>query len=122
MLLAANLDALREAAATIGVLAGALVALGAVAKLPLVNRPGRWLWHHIVADPLTAWVDGILYQHTRPLYDRIAVVEHEVRTNDGSSLRDVADRSESAARQIAEHLGLDLDLPPQRPGPPEADP
>ena len=95
---------LRDSAIAVGAVAGALVTIAAAAKLPLISRPIRWLWAHLVADPLATWIDTVLDPHTAPLHDRLERVEHEVRTNDGSSLRDVADRTEVAMARLGDQI------------------
>ena len=99
-------ESLRDSSSAVAAVAGALVAIAAAAKLPLISRPIRWAWSHLVAPPLAAWMDGVLHGHTQPIHDRIMTVEHEVRTNDGSSLRDVADRIELVARDTATQNGV----------------
>ncbi|MBK6857999.1 MAG: hypothetical protein IPG97_16005 [Microthrixaceae bacterium] len=97
---------LRDSAIAVGAVAGALVTIAAAAKLPLISRPIRWLWAHLVADPLATWIDTVLDPHTAPLHDRLERVEHEVRTNDGSSLRDVADRTEVAMARLGNQIAI----------------
>jgi hypothetical protein len=100
------LHTLRDSAITVGAVAGALVTIAAAAKLPLISRPIHWLWAHLVARPLATWIDTILDPHTAPLHDRLERVEHEVRTNDGSSLRDVADRTEVAMARLGNQIAI----------------
>lgn len=100
------LVSLRDSALAVAAVCGALVTIVAAAKLPLVQRPVLWVWRRLVAEPLAAWIDGLLHQHTQPLHDRLSAVEHEVRTNNGSSLRDVADRVELLAGEIATRVGV----------------
>lgn len=106
------LVSLRDSALAVAAVCGALVTIVAAAKLPLVQRPVLWVWRRLVAEPLAAWIDGLLHQHTQPLHDRLAVVEHEVIRNDGSSLRDAADRTEAQVHRISAHLGLQEPVPP----------
>lgn len=96
----------REAATFVGVVAAMLVGVGAVAKLPWVNRPGAWLWRHLIAEPFAGWLDGVIAPHIEPLCQRLEGVEHEVRTNDGSSLRDVADRVEKGQERLGTQVAV----------------
>lgn len=121
---------LRDASIAIGAVCGALLTIGAATKLPVVNRPIRWLWRNLVSDPVGGWLRGVLDHHAEPdrerteqvaaqvaelsgqvaglaeqasaSAERLASVEHEVRTNDGQSLRDVADRVERMTVGLAE--------------------
>lgn len=128
---------LRDASIAIGAVCGALLTIGAATKLPVVNRPIRWLWRNLVSDPVGGWLRGVLDHHAEPdrlridalgeqlvqVADRLGVVEHEVRTNDGQSLRDVADRVEQMtaglARKYAPHAVRDRPPIPGEP-PPDA--
>lgn len=90
----------------------ALTALAVVFKLPFVNRPIRWVLHQLVGEPVSDFLKHVLDQHAEPdrarmtlVEQRLIGVEHEVRTNQGESLRDVADRTEQLAIVIAERLG-----------------
>lgn len=107
---------LRDASIAIGAVCGALLTIGAATKMPVVNRPIRWLWRNLVSDPVGGWLRGVLDHHAEPdrarivevagqvadIAGRLEVVEHEVRTNDGQSLRDVADRVEQMTVGLAE--------------------
>lgn len=99
------LESARDFALNVAAVAGMFVALGACAKIPIVNRPGKWLITTLITAPVTRlhhrslddWAEAGL----RPAMNRI---EHEMRTNDGSSLRDVADRVERSTARIEQRL------------------
>ena len=99
------LDTLRDFAVLVAALSGAVIAVASAAKVPVINRPIRWLVHTLVSDPLSK-------AHHRSLNDwaetglrpAMARIEHEIQTNDGSSLRDVADRVESSVDRIEARL------------------
>jgi hypothetical protein len=99
------LDTLRDFAVLVAALAGAIIAVASVAKIPVINRPIRWLFHTLIADPLSKAhhrsLDDWAETGLRPAIHRI---EHEIQTNDGSSLRDVADRVEESTRRIEGRL------------------
>jgi transcriptional regulator GlxA family with amidase domain len=101
------LATLRDTAIAIAAICGALVTIAAAAKLPFINKPIHWLWREMVSDPMRNWLGGVIEEHFTPDRDRLtameaklAIVEHEVRTNDGQSLRDVADRVELMAQTL----------------------
>ncbi len=94
--------AIRDVATLIAAVAAAPVALAAASRVPVIRRPGQWLWRRLVAEPVTVWAHRTLDES--PLGRRLEAVEHEVRTNDGSSLRDVADRTEAGMGRIEQRL------------------
>lgn len=100
---------LRDSAIAVAAVAGAMLTIAAAAKLPIVSRPIRALWRSLVGDPVGDWLGRVLDHHaepdrvvTRDLLQRMKAVEHEVHTNDGQSLRDVADRVEVLAQQLVD--------------------
>lgn len=97
-----DLASVREAATLIAALAAVPVALAAASRVPIIRLPGQWIWRRLVTEPVTAWMHRAL--DSSPLGQRVASIEHEVRTNDGSSLRDVADRTETAMGRVEERL------------------
>lgn len=110
---------LRDTALAIAAVAGALVTLATAAKVPVVNRPVRWFWRRLVADPVGRWIEGVLDRHAEPdraeaaeMHRRLKLVEHEVHTNDGQSLRDVADRVEVMSRELMRRTSGPDDPPP----------
>lgn len=100
---------LRDSAIAIGAVCGALLTIAAAAKLPIISRPIRSVWRSLVGDPVASWLGDVLDHHAEPdrvvardLLARMKAVEHEVHTNDGQSLRDVADRVEVLAQQLVD--------------------
>jgi len=75
----------------VGVLLGAWIAFVGAALTP----PARWLFRRLVAAPVTEWhrqqthevTDEVVTRALEPVWD-------ELRTNGGSSLRDVVNRIE----------------------------
>lgn len=115
---------LRDSAIAIGAVCGALLTIAAATKLPLVNRPIHWMWRQFVSEPLDNWFGRVLAKHAEPdrvrlaeIDERLKVVEHEVRTNDGQSLRDVNDRVErmtlAMTQTIAPHAVEHRPAPPE---------
>ena len=107
---------MRDTAIAIGAVCGALLTIAAATKLPFVSKPLRWLWRELVSDPLRHWLGALIEEHFTPdrarmvlMEQKLAVVEHEVRTNDGQSLRDVADRNEATAKRMEEMAQILLD-------------
>lgn len=98
---------------------GALLTAAAAAKAPVVRRPVRWLWRRLVSEPLGGWVHGLFDralaedraravradERADEMHDRLKVVEHEVLTNDGESLRDVAERVEVMSIELMRRTG-----------------
>jgi len=105
---------LRDSAIAIGAVCGALLTIAAAAKLPVINKPIHWAWRGFVSDPMRNWLGTVIHEHLAVIHEhlavdrermtsieaKLAVVEHEVRTNDGQSLRDVADRVEAMAEEL----------------------
>lgn len=113
------LATLRDSAIAIGAVLGALLTAAAAAKAPVVRRPVRWLWRRLVSEPLGGWVHGLFDralaedraralradERADEMHDRLKVVEHEVLTNDGESLRDVAERVEVMSIELMRRTG-----------------
>lgn len=98
---------LRDSAIAIAAVCGALVTIAAAAKLPVINKPIHWAWRGFVSDPMRNWLGTVIHEHLAVDRERMTSieaklesVEHEVRTNDGQSLRDVADRVEAMAAKL----------------------
>lgn len=98
---------LRDSAIAIGAVCGSLLTIAAAAKLPVINKPIHWAWREFVSDPMRNWLGTVIHEHLAVDRERmtsieakLAVVEHEVRTNDGQSLRDVAGRVEAMAKEL----------------------
>lgn len=106
--------------------AAALVLLAFTAAVSRL-RWVRWIWRRLVSGPLGEWTEkriggGVQRFHddrVQPAIDKIqadiADIRKELKTNDGSTLRDAivrtertADRAESVARQIAAGQGIAL--------------
>lgn len=63
-------------------------ALGVLSRL----RPSKWLWRHLVTDPLSTWFDD-------RLDTKFAPIKVELSTNGGGSIKDaVIEMRESIAR------------------------
>lgn len=94
----------------IAITAGALVAIATAARLPIINRPGKWLWKRNVAGPIGGWIHQILTAHTAPITERLdrgdarmgdiearlTAIEHEMHPNSGRSMRDRIDATADA--------------------------
>lgn len=89
-------ELLTQAAGTVVALAATATALGALSRL----RPVRWLWHQLVACPLSRWFRGevneVIDLRLRPVNERLDRIDEQLHPNQGSSLRDVADRIEAS--------------------------
>lgn len=83
----------------LGVLAGILTALTTAAKAPVVGRPVRFVWGHLVTQPMAAWFRSLITDTMRPQVDsihdrldhlgrRIDDATIELRPNGGSSIKD----------------------------------
>lgn len=90
-------------AITVGTLAGTLVAVVAAWKLPLVNRPLKWLFERNIAEPLGKLLNRILdtkveektlelvtpiAKHLGGIERQVAHILAELRPNSGKSFRD----------------------------------
>lgn len=94
-----------------------------LAKAPGLRRMTSWLWRRNVAEPAAAGLSRVVGEVVEGRFDQIdkrlesiewqakgaddvlAEVRHEVRTNNGSSLRDVADRSEKGLADLSHQVG-----------------
>lgn len=77
---------------TTAIIAAAVVAIATAAKLPIVSKPGRWLWRRLVAEPLAAWFHAVLDAWAeRSVNPRLTWLEDQFRNNGGSTLRDRVD-------------------------------
>lgn len=78
----------------LGVLVGIAAGLGALGVLSRL-RPVRWLWRHLVVDPVSEWFRS-------EVRDEVAPILAEVRPNGGASFRDeVTARAEEAEASAA---------------------
>ena len=82
---------------TTAIIAAALVAIVAAANLPMISRPGRWLWRRLVAEPFATWTHGVLDAWAdRSVNPRLDALEAQFRNNGGSTLRDRVDATAEA--------------------------
>lgn len=123
--IASWLEALRDTSAVIVALAGAVVAVSAAAKAPLISRPVHYIGRTFFAKPIERWLTRFLNEHQGPIHDtinataakvdetaakvddldgRLQAIEHEVTPNGGSSLRDAVVRNESHVQTIETEL------------------
>lgn len=47
-------------------IAAVITALGVIAKAPYVNKPIKWLWRVVIADPIGKWVNRTVDQSVSP--------------------------------------------------------
>jgi hypothetical protein len=86
-----------------GVLAAALTAMASAVRLPIISRPGRWLWRRLVSEPAAAFLYRVLNgwaDQEGGVFDRLANLERQHHRNGGSSTRDRIEK-------IAERVGAD---------------
>ena len=89
-------DALRILQTT-AMVAVALCAIVAATKLPMISKPGRWLWRRLVAEPIAAWFHGVLDAWAdRTINGRLDWLEGQFRNTGGSTMRDRVDKVASA--------------------------
>lgn len=82
---------------TTAVVAAALVAIVAAARLPMISRPGRWIWRRLIAEPFATWVHALLDAWAEKRIDpRLDALEAQFRNNGGSTLRDRVDATAAA--------------------------
>ena len=94
---------LANVAATIGVLAALVTAIGVLSKTPF-GKGMRWLWRRVITEPISAWL-----RHTIAEVADESVVRVLMKPNGGKSLHDVATavrRIEARQKRIEAHLGL----------------
>lgn len=96
---------LTDLAQQAGALAAICAALGVLSRL----KPVRWTWGKLVSGPLAAWIAETISQgveafhRTRiepslsELRDDVREIRAELKTNDGSTLRDAIKRTEEKA-------------------------
>lgn len=83
--------AIRDGAIAAGAVAGALVAIAAAVRLPVIRRPGMWLWRRLIGEPATEWMHRALA--SSPMGERVRGIEAQVHPNGGGSLLDIARRN-----------------------------
>lgn len=87
-------------ATAVAVLCGALVAVAAAARIPVVSRPIRWLGRTLIGDPISHAIGEALDRST--LGHRVERVESQLLRNGGTSVRDAIDRLEDGQARIEE--------------------
>lgn len=70
---------------TLGAMAGSVVAIVAAARLPFISHPLRWVWRHLVGEPVGHWFRALIREEVTTV---LRPVMHELRPNGGSSMRD----------------------------------
>lgn len=84
----------------IGLLAASLTAVVTAVRLPIISKPGRWIWRRLIGEPVTAWVNRTLDAWSeRPdgVVQRLDRLEAQHHRNGGSSTRD---RIEAIAQTV----------------------
>lgn len=101
----------------LGIAAGALVAIVAHGKLPVISRPGKYVWRRLVAEPVEAWVQtfgrSLVAEALEPVYRRLDSIDGAVNTRPPGSptmSQDVAETrhrvTKIEAHQLADHERL----------------
>lgn len=84
---------LADVATNVVALAAFLTALGVLSRL----RPVKWLWRHVVKDPLSGWfrveVGAVVNEQLEPL-------RAELSFNGGATTKDAVARVETAVARI----------------------
>ena len=128
------MSVLTDIAAICGSVTVILIFFAAVARVRWV----RWTWGKLVSDPTGRWLKAVVTEgasewHAVAVEPRLAAIEKQLTTNDGSTLRDevVAGRSEAraarkeatdAARAAAEAAGYARQVAEYHGFPPGVDP
>lgn len=74
--------------------ASALALTAVITLIILVSRlrPVKWLWRHVVSDPLGSWFSGqvgeVVEEKIHPLRTDVWTMKRELFPNGGTSLRD----------------------------------
>lgn len=94
---------LRDWALAVGAVSGALVAIAAALRLPLIGRPLRYIAHYLIVHPLQIALRPIIHEaiDSSPA---VVAVRHELERNDGSSIRDSVDRIEDRLSERGEAM------------------
>ena len=99
----------------LGKVAGVVIALVAVSKVPGISKPVRYLWRVLIADPFATWlrveVNPILDAKLHPVIDRLDRIDGAVnhRSEGGTTMsEDVAETRERVER-IEGRQALDHD-------------
>lgn len=93
MIAAELVTMLRDWALAVGAVSGALVAIAAALRLPLIGRPLRYIAHYLIVHPLQIALRPIIHEaiDSSPA---VVAVRLELERNDGSSIKDAVDRIE----------------------------
>jgi hypothetical protein len=105
-----------DVAAFCGALLVVVTFLAAISRLRWV----RWTWRHLISDPLAGWLRGVVLDgarewHAEAVEPRLSAIEAQLRTNGGSTLRDVVEvaaREAHEAKAWAQHLAEAQGFPP----------
>ena len=105
---------LRDIAAICGSVTVILIFFAAVARVRWV----RWMWAKLVSEPTGRWLKDVVAQgaqewHVAAVEPRLAAIEKQLLTNDGSTLRDevvrtreIAEQAATTVQQLARDRGL----------------
>ena len=105
---------LRDIAAICGSVTVILIFFAAVGRVRWV----RWMWGRLVSEPTGRWLkdavrEGAREWHEAAVEPRLALIEKQLLTNDGSTLRDevvrtrkIAEQAAATVQQIARDRGL----------------
>ena len=104
-------QALVEAASWIGALAAIVAGLGVIAKARYIGRPLRWLWRHLVSEPLAGWFKGEVLTVVKVEVEQTVQAQFDrlMQPNSGKSLYDLAaalgriERAQKAAHPEIDH-------------------
>lgn len=110
------MSTLTDVAAFCGSILVIITLLAAVSRL----RPARWVWRTLVSNPLAAWfrddvvLPGARAWHAEAVEPRLAAIEKQLTTNDGSTLRDEVTATRRIAEKalgVAERIAADRGIP-----------
>lgn len=113
MIAAELVTMLRDWALAVGAVSGALVAIAAALRLPLIGRPLRYVARHLILLPLLALLYAGLdaspvlveiRERLRRHEEDMAAVRSELTRNDGSSIKDSVDRIEDRLSERGEAM------------------
>lgn len=98
---------LTNVATVCGALAVILTFIALVSRLRWI----RWAWRHLVSDPLGVWFrrnisEVVVNVHSALVDPRLAAIEKELKTNDGSTLRDAVMATQRTVAAIASDRGM----------------
>lgn len=89
-----------DVAAFCGSILVVVTLLAALSRLRWV----RWIWRHLISDPLAGWLRGVVLEgarewHAEAVEPRLTAIEAQLRTNGGGTLRDAVDAAAREARE-----------------------